>query len=292
MNSEQLKHFSEELKKARETSNLTLQIMFQRTRIDLKFLEAIEECNFEVIDEVYLRAFIKSYAKTVGLNPEETLKKFDLAKSGHLFDKSADENEEDKSEDEKQEESETKKVVFTSENVAAPYYESGQKKKADPRLFIIGAALIIVLVVVYIFVFGSDAGKIIVESAEKPEVQKTEPVERFELVVEDSVQLPKEVVSGQDSIALKITANSRVWIRLIADEKDQSEFTLNPDESKTVTADSIFNLLIGNAGGINLELNGTPLNLIGKIGEIKNIRIDTTGIKYLRISQTKLDETN
>lgn len=291
MNSEQLKHFSEELKEARKASDLTLQVLYQRTRIDLKFLEAIENGNFEIIDEVYLRAFIKSYAKTVGLDPEETIQKFDKAKSGHLFDKPAEEEIEENSESD---EPERKKVVFTSENVAPPYYENNQKKKADPRIFIFGVILIVIVVLVYIFAFGESPDNIIVESVnpQTSEPVKEVPVERFELMIDDSVETPEPVASFKDSIILKISATSRVWIRLIADENNQSEFTLDQNESKTVKAESIFNLLIGNAGGINLELNGSPLNLVGKVGEIKNIKVDSSGIQYLRINQNQVDGSN
>jgi len=82
MATELLIKFAEELKSARETKGLTLQQIASRTRIDLKFLQAIEDSNYDILPELYIRAFIKEYAQTLDLNPNETLQKFDIAKWG------------------------------------------------------------------------------------------------------------------------------------------------------------------------------------------------------------------
>jgi len=49
-----------------------------QTRISLKFLEALEAGNFEILPETYIRAFIRDYAKAIGLDPDETIRRFDL----------------------------------------------------------------------------------------------------------------------------------------------------------------------------------------------------------------------
>ena len=287
MNSEQLKKFADDLKTAREASNLTLQTLHQRTRIDLKFLQAIEDGNFEIIDEVYIRAFIKSYAKSVGLSETETLKKFDLAKAGHLID---DEVHEVKSEKEESANKEKKKVVFTSENLASQYYENKKPAKIDPRLYFLGAIIVVLSIAGYFIFLSSNSGKIIVESPVNKNADETPKVERFDLVESDTISVPQPTLA--DSISLNIAASSKSWIRVSKDSNSPFEFTLQANESKKLAADSVFSLLIGNAGGIKIELNGKPLEFQGKMGEIKNILIDTSGIKYLKIEQKNEDERN
>ena len=287
MNSEQLKKFAEDLKSAREKSNLTLQSLHQRTRIDAKFLQAIEDGNFEIIDEVFIRAFIKAYAKNVGLNELETLKKFDLAKSGLLTD---DEPKEAHHETDVNPSAQKKKVVFTSENLATPYNDSKQRGGIDPRLYFLGAIVIVIAVAAYIIFVPGNSGQIIIDTPKSVSVDDTPKIERFDLIEADTISIPRETIA--DSITLNISASVRSWIRVTSDSSNVYEFTLQPNQSKKITADSLFNLLIGNAGGIKIELNGKPLEFEGKMGEIKNIRIDTSGIKYLRIEQKNENARN
>jgi hypothetical protein len=284
MNSEQLKKFAEDLKNARETSNLTLLTMHQRTRIDIKFLQAIEDGNFEIIDEVYIRAFVRAYAKTVGLNETEVLKKFDLAKSGRLFDSESEELKPDKV---TKPDVEKKKVVFTSENLASPYNESKSTGKIDPRLYFLGALIIVIALAAYFFFLSGNSSKIIVETAKQTNLAETPKVERFDIIESDTASVLRTPIT--DSLSLNIAALSKSWIRIKTDNNSPFEFTLLANESKILEADSLFNLLVGNAGGIKIELNGNPLELLGKIGEIKNIRIDASGIKYLKIEQKNED---
>ena len=63
------------------------------------------------------------------------------------------------------------------------------------------------------------------------------------------------------------------------------EFTLNPKLSKVLKAKSSFNILVGNAGGIELVLNGNKLPKIGRKGEIKNINVDSQGVHYMKIKK-------
>lgn len=60
--------------RARLQKNLSLEELEQQTKIRLRFLHAIEEGNFdEAPGEVYLRGFLRSYAKAVDLDPEQVL---------------------------------------------------------------------------------------------------------------------------------------------------------------------------------------------------------------------------
>lgn len=62
----------EKLKEARLEKKLSLDEVHKRTKIQLRYLEAVEENNFSHIPgSFYVRVFIKEYANTVGLNADE-----------------------------------------------------------------------------------------------------------------------------------------------------------------------------------------------------------------------------
>lgn len=66
------------LKNARKEKGLTLDDLQQTTKIQKRYLIAIEEDNFDSLPgKFYVRAFIKQYAETVGLNAEELLADLD-----------------------------------------------------------------------------------------------------------------------------------------------------------------------------------------------------------------------
>lgn len=62
------------LQEARETQNLTLDQVQETTKIQKRYLQAIEQGDFHILPgKFYARAFIKEYAYAVGLDPEELL---------------------------------------------------------------------------------------------------------------------------------------------------------------------------------------------------------------------------
>ncbi len=63
------------LKKAREQRGYSLDDIQEMTKIRKRYLEAIEEGEYKVLPgNFYVRAFVKNYAETVGLDAEEVLR--------------------------------------------------------------------------------------------------------------------------------------------------------------------------------------------------------------------------
>lgn len=71
----------ERLKEAREEKGLSLEDIQQKTKIQNRYLQAIEEDNLDDLPgKFYARAFIKEYALAVDLDPSELLVGFDEEK--------------------------------------------------------------------------------------------------------------------------------------------------------------------------------------------------------------------
>jgi DnaJ-class molecular chaperone len=66
-----------DLKHLREAIGLTLEEVFEITRINVSILRSIEEDHHESLPAmIYLRSFIKSYAQVLELDPERTLQAY------------------------------------------------------------------------------------------------------------------------------------------------------------------------------------------------------------------------
>jgi len=71
---------ADELKNVREKQGLSLAQVANKSKIDIKFLEAMEQGDFSFLPDLYVRAFVKNFARTVGLNENRIFKKYEAAK--------------------------------------------------------------------------------------------------------------------------------------------------------------------------------------------------------------------
>ncbi|MFD1412919.1 helix-turn-helix domain-containing protein [Oceanobacillus jeddahense] len=64
----------EKLKEARLEKDISLDSLQEKTKIQKRYLVAIEEGNFDILPgKFYTRAFIKEYASAVGINPDDIM---------------------------------------------------------------------------------------------------------------------------------------------------------------------------------------------------------------------------
>jgi len=78
-----LKTFSEDLKYFRESKNMTLKDVALDTRLNMAVLENMENGDFTFQPQTYIRAFLRQYAKSIGLSPDGILKDYEQAKAGN-----------------------------------------------------------------------------------------------------------------------------------------------------------------------------------------------------------------
>lgn len=69
-----MSELGQQLREARLQKGMSLDDVQEMTKIRKRYLEAIEAGDYKVLPgSFYVRAFIKTYAETVGLNPDELL---------------------------------------------------------------------------------------------------------------------------------------------------------------------------------------------------------------------------
>lgn len=280
-----LDKFAEELKAAREKKGITLQQMAAKTRIDIKFLEAIDNGNFGFLPELYVKAFIKQYAKVVGLDETETVNRYQLALEGKLIDKQEPQAEES-TEDNAAEEIpvldatvQKPKQTYVDESTS----ETSHQTKSGSKAFVVAgsiiAAVILITAVVY-FAFINKGSEIIVE--EKPFEEVIEQTnQRF---VEDNSDEQQLTTVAEDSLVLVInntTSTDSAWVLVIYDDVKKEDFLLFPNSGKTIKAKDSFKLTLGNSGVVSLILNEQPMEFEGRKGSVRHFKIDKHGIERL-----------
>ena len=76
--------FFDALKSKRKSQNIEISEICEFTKIHPRYIESIETGDFTVLPNIYLRLFIRSYAKFIGADSAKALKDFELYSTGKI----------------------------------------------------------------------------------------------------------------------------------------------------------------------------------------------------------------
>lgn len=258
--------FSDELRKEREARGITLAEIAKKTRINIKYLEAIEQGAFDVLPEAYLRAFIKSYAETIGLSASEVLHKYDLLVSKKYSELSS-----------------TTESPTTFNTSPETHKQIEQEKKRRHAVMIVGFIAIAALFGLYLFdsVSSSTNNTHTVETPFREVIKEQEknkvPVATDTL---DTTTVATTVSAEPESLFLRVTASDSVWITIIRDSLPPRTGYLLKGRYRTYSAKNEFRFSTDDASAITLYLNNVQLQPLGKKGEkIRQLRITAKDLK-------------
>lgn len=253
------------LKKIRLEKGLSLDDVNKKTKIHLKILKSIEEDNLINLNPIYVKGFIKIYCRLLGADPRNFLP--DLKETKNIV--QAKVKEETKSES-----------LF--KNVSTKLVNFRPYIKVKPLLVIIGILIGIVLLFNFTKAIFSKsrvnppkkklAAQIIPEKhARKREIPKT-----------DKAQSAASVPAAA-SIRLGIRAKENCYINLKADTKAVFQGVLKKGRFESWQAKDKFELSVGNAGAVELEINGKLIPNLGKKNQaLKKILINREGLTIAR----------
>lgn len=279
---------SEELKAARIRSGITLQQLAAKTRIDLKFLEYIEDGNFSFLPELYVKAFLKEYIKFVGLEEKLIFKKYEASKLGKEYVEPAQETLLDKIKELKENKFEKEKEIPLSKSAPSRSPSSVESNNffntlfMDKRNVILAAALLGILVITFsvYFLFIKKSSDIIIEKPYDELVNESK--ERY--IEDEPVKTPSDSPANStvknDSLRLVIVASDSCWVNALLDSSKKEEFQLYPHNRKLITAASNFQLTIGNSYRVQLLLNDKPLNFDART-KVSVVYVDSKGLSFL-----------
>lgn len=246
----------EHLKRVRKTCGYSLEDAAHVTRINLHYLEAIENDDFSKLPgETFLQGFLRSYARFLGIDEQVIIHKLKETKAAETL--HADTHE--KAEEEEQ-----------------------QQTPAAKNLRIIlplGAGAVAVLTIIMLLSGGRETSTVY-SSKESKEIEQAEEIniEPEPAGVKDE-QVLQPAVENKEPVQLKISAREETWIQASIDEADEKDVLLQTGDVILWKGDEKIIMTVGNAGGVDLEINGAMQEPIGKSGEVvRNMIITAAGM--------------
>jgi len=238
--------FGRYLQAIRTERNIRLERVAEETRIALATLEAIENEDFgQLPPEVFLRGFLRAYAKAVGANPDEAVRRYDA-----------------------------RRMLLPSDAAV----DHGQRMISDELRGKLIVSLILLAGLMLVSLLGYQHWSQPLRDASKnPPAPNTrsattgQPSAASSLPPSEAVKKPR--IPATPKHVLTVSAQEDGWVKVSIDQGTPSEHTLKAGGQVKLEAQVSFNLLIGNAAGIRLNLDGKPVHVPGKRGEVVNLHL-------------------
>jgi cytoskeleton protein RodZ len=277
--------FGSRLKEQREKRGITLEQITKSTKIGTRFLEALEEDHFELLPGgIFNKGFVKAYARSVGLDPEQTATDY-LAATGAYH-------------------------ARTEATEQAPLIEPpAELKRPRSAGFPWGTIATVLLILAFTFAVWGFFSRVITREKEpsqapSPKASSTVPetLSPAPSASEPSSSPPNSARSAAGispqplpavnsnipqnqststpdtrEIVLHIKAREDSWLSITVDGEVTSEQTLSASQEKTVRARNQIVIRTGNVGALNFQLQGKQLPTQGELGEVKTLTFDASG---------------
>jgi cytoskeleton protein RodZ len=86
-------------------------------------------------------------------------------------------------------------------------------------------------------------------------------------------EIKREPAVNDDWLTLTGSVNGRTWIRIYIDDQAPKEYMFQPGNKPQWKAKKGFNILVGNASGIEFDFNGKQIGKLGNLGQVVRLRL-------------------
>ncbi len=223
------------LRRAREERGLTLEEVSEILYLKKSAIRALESGDWTALPHsVYVKGYVTQYAKY--------LKVYDRVAAGLGTE-------------------EKPSNLHPLAAVEAQLLPRVREKRERPRVrkaILGGSVAVIAIATLLLFLHG----------------QREVPLPReYETVARNSSDAQPNWPAANETKKLMIACQERTWVRIIIDGTEKKEVMLNPEEVVMFTGKDRFDLLVGNAGGVKLFLDGKDTKFEGGSGEVKRITL-------------------
>jgi cytoskeleton protein RodZ len=238
--------FGRYLQAIRIEKRISLDQVAEETRIAVRNLEAIDREDPQGFPpEPFLKGFLRAYAKAVGADGDEAVRRYDAHRMM------------------------TREIEDAGRQPELAL--SGMRWKLVAAL-----ALLLILILGSIFAWQWLSPPHI-ETAPSPAVSGAVSPEPSPVDSAENRPAPVPTLKPAPPAAplhiLAVSATENTWLKVVTDQGIPAEYNLKAGEHLKLEARSTFNLLIGNAGGVKLNLNNKPVSVPGKRGEVVNLHL-------------------
>tara|TARA_B100002052_G_scaffold294209_1_gene318614 strand:- start:1047 stop:1874 length:828 start_codon:yes stop_codon:yes gene_type:complete len=245
--------FYKELKDLRLSKEISLEELETRTKINIKYLAAIEEGDFEILPVPYLRLFLRAYATEIGGDSERSLEQLDSF-MGHSKSTVKKSNLNDEIKDEIQ--------IPKKLNIGGLFPNTNVKLRKD---------IITVIILSILFIFSIIIiKKLSNENIPEPVALIEQNVRKVNLISEESLitnytedKFIEESLSMDPPFFLTLLAGSDIGVSIEQDTLKPYVKYLNPGTELNLEGFiSKSELLFTNTTKLRIRLNGVELDPI------------------------------
>lgn len=233
----------EKLRQSRFQKGVSLEEVQRETKIQAKFVQAMEEDKFEqILSPTYRKSFLEKYSQYLGLNPSSILKEY-LGIYPEITRIKVDIEEE-------------------SDKLRA------MEKPLLPEKFLKVSALVVLVLVIAVAIVS-------IMLKNQPKTAATAKAIKVERPQETKKVL---LVPANQLLRLTISTKDDAWLKITQDGKLIFQNTLKKGFTKKITASQKIEIWTGKAEAVFLSLNGKYLGSCGR-GVVKDIVITHEGLK-------------
>ena len=246
--------FYKELRELRLSKEINLEELENRTKINAKYLEAIEEGNFDILPIPYLRLFLRAYAIEIGGDSERALEQLDSFIGNTKPKMTPLQQNEDTMEDTSNSEKISLSILFSKSNL--------KLRKDIIKVGVLSVFFIFSIVIIKkIFSNEIDYSN---NSSEKKVIRKMELITEEKLITnytED--KFIEESLSIEPPFFLTLLSGSDIGITIVQDTLKPYIKYLNPGTELNLEG-FIYKaeLMFTNTEKLRVRLNGIELNPI------------------------------
>lgn len=263
------------LRETREQKNLSLDDVEKGTNIRKLYIKSIEEGNYEKLPgEVFLKGFIKTYGKFLGLDSQKLIEQYKQEKNTPnpaeeinietKKEEVAPSPTEENKQQEKNSSTKTVNIQPKKENnipkidsfSANQEYLQSHKNNSKRNILLVVAILIVIIGAAVVFL--SSQG-----SSDTKTTTTTETVTVTE--TENQAKEPAPIVSGAE---VKAVFNEDCWTEVKVDGKVVLSETVKKGNTLTWKGDKQVDVTVGNAGAVDVTFNNQPAGKLGDIGAV------------------------
>lgn len=257
----------EYLRRKREEKNLTLEEIAKESRIQKRYLEALEKEEYgDLPGETYIKGFLRNYCSIIGVNGDEVVSRYDKEMQ--------DEKQEAIVEEIVKRDWKEKKLVVNSlialivliifylmVTVAGTVYERYSVK--DKTLDIEKTEATVVATIT------TSAAGIAQDSTQNIEHKVESSTTASAVVSQPAIQTENNVeIKNVEIKDLTIKANGVSWLEVYEGNTKVYEGTIRKGEAKNIKSNEKITVKAGDAGFVQIELNGTDMGIMGKPKEV------------------------